>query len=310
MRQLAVLAMTAISLIGAATASGLEDGLASDSAAPLRGDPMTMGRSQFAAGTGQVVDVPELGSGDCAQLAKHMPDITDHGVFGEDTLEPVPNTLAAPGRRVVQICYTEFGTGDQKGCSGAMVARNIVLTAGHCVYLHGGWHRGITVYPGRAGMAMAPFGFCHAVSMYTLRGWQSNTLREYDIGAIKLDCNVGDRTGWFAMSGSGVQMGQRTIAYGYPCGTAGKLASNPYRQWTSEDRVRNVSNTNVFYRNDTYPCMSGSPVFIGDDYATVRAVHARGCGSCQEESEGGGDNNIGTKLTTERVANLLAWMRQ
>jgi putative chitinase len=93
--------------------------------------------------------------------------------------------------------------------------------------------------------------------------------------------------------------GKKTTLIGYPCD---KTPAG--RQWVSEDAVRAAQPLKFFYQNDTYGCMSGSPVFLGDDLDTVYGIHTNGLhgdGPWQK-------NNAATRITEERLANLSAWL--
>ena len=89
-------------------------------------------------------------------------------------------------------------------CSGVMIGPNTVSTAGHCVHTGGpgGALRPVAsyrIYPGRDG-AVSPYGFCTARTLYTVLGWTLASDEEYDYGAIKLNCTIGNTVGWFGMT--------------------------------------------------------------------------------------------------------------
>ena len=70
-----------------------------------------------------------------------------------------------------------------------------------------------------------------------LGGWttaaSADMARDYDIGAIKLDCSVGDATGWLGVRALGDdEVGIPTVVEGYAADRA-----PTGRQWKSEDKL-------------------------------------------------------------------------
>jgi glutamyl endopeptidase len=52
------------------------------------------------------------------------------------------------------------------------------------------------IYPGRDG-ALSPYGVCTARTLFSVIGWTVSANEEYDYGAVKLNCTVGNTVGWF-----------------------------------------------------------------------------------------------------------------
>ena len=78
---------------------------------------------------------------------------------------------------------------------------------------------------------------------------------QYDYAAMKLDCTVGNQTGWFGWWWQTTSLdGQVSKIIGYPGDKAGQ-------QWKSKDYVRYTDARRLFYGNDTAGGNSGSPVF-------------------------------------------------
>jgi putative chitinase len=228
-------------------------------------------------------------------------------VIGSDARVVIPITTSFPARAIVQIAFRRAPGAPLQGCTGAMVSRDVVLTAGHCV--HGGgrgevWHHDFVVVPGR-NAAMAPFGSCRATRLFSVRGWveaeTSDEARLHDLGAIRLDCGVGEQTGWFAVGllQEATPPLPATI-YGYPCD------KTPVgRQWRSDGAIEILTPTKVFYQNDTYGCMSGAPVLSGAADRVV-AVHTNGLhGSAPWSS-----HNAATRLSEEFIQGLTAFAQE
>src|SRR5699024_6890533 len=84
------------------------------------------------------------------------------------------------------------------GCTGFLVGKDTVVTAGHCIYnsSRGGWATNVSATPGRNG-ASTPFKTYQAKRLYSVKGWTEKRKPEYDYGAVKLNGSPGSNTGWF-----------------------------------------------------------------------------------------------------------------
>jgi V8-like Glu-specific endopeptidase len=232
-------------------------------------------------------------------------DYIPQSVIGQDQREPVADTRNWPHGAITQISFRVAGQSTRSTCTGALIARDVVLTAGHCVFSGNAWHLDFAIYPGRSKTAL-PFGKCGAKRLYSVGGWVnspgiSDESKLYDIGAIKLDCNVGDRTSWFVMKASESIGDTPTTILGYPHDPAKFAVGTQVR---SQDKIRKTMNLKIFYRNDTFFGMSGSPVFLSDDVRSIYAIHTNGLHCCGVWSE----NNAATRLTAQRISNIVEWM--
>jgi glutamyl endopeptidase len=234
-------------------------------------------------------------------------DIGTESIFGPDNRIRVSPATSFPARAVVMI--TRNGAAH---CTGWLYGPNIVATAGHCVHSGGSggsWYTGqLVVWPGRDG-ASTPYGSCTARTLYSVTGWTTSANEEFDYGAIKLNCNIGNSTGWFGYWWQAASLaGTSTLINGYP-------GEKPFgQQWRGDSVARTVavSQANqVFYSNDTTGGMSGSPVYqnrpAGSSFCAgycSMAIHAYGF------PHGGYPHNTynhGTRITEARFVNLQAW---
>lgn len=229
-----------------------------------------------------------------------------HSVIEPDTRVAVLSTTQFPARAIVQILF-RGDDGFDHLCSGSMISADLVLTAGHCV--HSGTNGGelytnFRVVPGR-NVRMAPFGTCGVRKAYVLNGWiQSDTDLEgryYDMGALRLDCSVGDVTGWLGLRAlDDIELGIETTVQGYAADVP------PFgRQWTSTDQARLIWSLKGFYENDTYGGTSGSPVFAGDDLSTLVGIHTNGLHGTEKPWS---ELNAFTKITPDRLRTISDWI--
>lgn len=228
-------------------------------------------------------------------------------VIGDDSRKAILNTKEFPASAIVQITYKKPGRSGRYQCSGAMIAENLVLTAGHCVHsgTRGGqWFQKFFVFPGRNTLNR-PFGRCKATEVFALSGWtESQSAFEassYDMGAIRLDCSVGERTGIFGLRAlGGNERGIATTVQGY---APDKQPQG--RQWFSLDQMRKIHKFKGFYQNDTVGGTSGAPVFSGTDYR-IFCVHANGVSPGLLPPWNA--NNACTRMTDTRLRTIASWI--
>lgn len=224
-------------------------------------------------------------------------------VIGEDERVAVTDTTGFPARAIVQILF-DTGRGDSL-CTGTMISKDTVLTAGHCVHsgtLSGRRYSDYRLVPGR-NVGAAPFGRCGAVRTYALSGWVNSATsleaRYYDLGAIKLDCDVGLQTGWLGITTlSNDQLDAVTTVHGYAADKA-----PPGRQWVSDDSLRILWDLKGFYQNDTFGGTSGSPVMLKDFGSYIVGVHTNGL----HGEEPWASHNAFTRITPQRLAEISRW---
>lgn len=215
-------------------------------------------------------------------------------VIGPDRRRRV-YTSTFPERATVYITYN-----DGRWCSGALIGPRTVVTAGHCVErgVNGGFYTRslFKVYPGSDGTSR-PYGYCTAKQLITTNGWANSSNEEYDYGAIILNCTVGNQTGYYGWTTEN-PLNQPATVQGYPAD------KNPAgSQWQSNDKVRAASTLQIFYPNDTFNAMSGSPVWYDRNGAYLNGIHAYG----RHGSGNHANYNHGVRITSGVAANLLQW---
>ena len=241
-----------------------------------------------------------LSDDDVSALLDTIP-VGTGSIIGTDQRKQVNNTKKYPYRAVVLIRFkTPEGA---SRCTGWMINKNTLATAGHCVYDPGvGWYnyKKFKMYPGYTG-SKAPYGSCKAKDLYTVSGWADNGWDDYDYGAIKLKCKVGKKTGWFGYFWTSESLkGRKITIAGYP---GDKLLT----QWKSKGKVTVSQPRRVFYKNDTTGGMSGSPVYYKkpDCGQCSMAVHAYGVYNGPPFHT----NNHGTRITEDVFKNLNKWKK-
>jgi glutamyl endopeptidase len=244
-------------------------------------------------GTGELSRATVDTADEYARLSKYRGiSLGGRSVIGADGRTRVTGTTSSPYRKIALITF-----GGGYICTGWLVNANTVVTAGHCVYdtdTHAWYSRtSYRIYPGR-NASTSPYGSCTAKALYSNSNWTSTGSPNYDFGAIKLNCTVGNTTGWFGYWWQSASLvGKAATVTGYPgdkaFGTMWKMSGSIGRNTTRQ----------VSYTIDTYGGQSGSPVYqnkSGCGWCSM-AIHAYG-------ASGSPLMNSGTRIT-QSVYNFI-----
>ncbi len=221
------------------------------------------------------------------------PEASTEVIIGQDTRERT-YTTTYPARAKVLITFSAGR------CSGVMISKSTVSTAGHCLHKgsggSGGWYprSSYKIYAGADG-ASKPYGVCTAKSLHSVTGWTNSGNEQFDYGAIKLNCTVGNTVGWYGFT-TQKPKGKPSIVQGYP-------GDKPLQQWFSADKVARMDTNQIFYKNDTTGGVSGSAVWWDKKGPFMIGIHGYG-------KHGSGDHakfNHGKRITSATFNNLKAW---
>ncbi|CAH0998834.1 hypothetical protein LEM8419_00149 [Neolewinella maritima] len=226
-------------------------------------------------------------------------DVVQEVVIGRDDRKQVRNTRPFPYRAIVQLSI-EAKNGRRYVGTGWLVSPRTVITAGHCVYLHGagGWAKSIQVTPGMNNTSK-PYGSARATAFRSVRGWVKGKSRDYDYGAIILPKShpLGRRTGTFRYASvpDRIMLRKYVNICGYPGDKGGKT------QWYHARRISRITSKRLTYQIDTAGGQSGSPVFYRRGRLRVAVgIHTSGSMS----------GNAGTRINSSVKANLRRWARE
>lgn len=178
-------------------------------------------------------------------------------IIGADTRTQV-FTTQYPYRTIVRITSTA-GL-----CTGFMISTNTVATGGHCLYGDYGagpvWATNIRVYPGQSG-PYQPYGSCGARWISVSSPWQQSFNKDYDYGAIKLDCSVGSTTGTLGLRVASNPVGWTTSLLGYPGDKADQSGTKGTTQWIDTNTISKAVALQLLYPHDMISGQSGGPVY-------------------------------------------------
>ncbi|WP_394939896.1 trypsin-like serine peptidase [Psychromicrobium sp. YIM B11713] len=208
-------------------------------------------------------------------------------VIGVDTRKQILNTTQNPYRAVVKL-----GGGSLSGCTGWMISADTLMTAGHCVWNGFEYTADFNAWPAKNGN-VAPFGSCQASQIWTDKKWLETQDWEYDWALVKLNCRVGEQTGWFGykVANDAALLKSYVSVTGYP----GDMPEST--MWTDNKKVANVTPTKVWYPNDTIGGQSGAPVYTSAGQAI--AIHAYG---------DDGTGNSGTRIKAQ-LFNVMSHLK-
>jgi glutamyl endopeptidase len=219
-------------------------------------------------------------------------------VIGDDDRVSVESTTKSPWRKIAAL-RIKSKTGKLFVGTGWFIGPKVLVTAGHCVYLHkeGGWASEIEVIPG-LDKNDRPFGSHVSTYFYSVEGWVKDRNSETDYAVIVLNKPIGDKTGWFGFGNLDDVELKKQIANisGYPLDL-----EKATKQYYHSRKLTIVSSRKVYYDIDTYGGQSGSPVWlnIGENERIAIAIH----------TTGGSTSNNGTRIIKEVFDNLKTWKK-
>jgi len=109
--------------------------------------------------------------------------------------QAVPNPLVYPYRTVGKLFFTQGGSG--WAGSAALIAPNILLTAGHCVFANGGWSSNVAFFPSYPKRTASDPSYKYNYSYLACwTAWSQNGNRAYDYGMVWIDAAPGSHLGW------------------------------------------------------------------------------------------------------------------
>ncbi len=230
-------------------------------------------------------------------------------VIGADGRErlPVPATSAFPLSAIGQIEFRFSPTDPTYICTGYLIDRNSLLTAGHCSF-RGGQDQAIqsaTFFPGRnrgQGVVTNPFGSCAVTSVWGPDQWrlQGKPAHDYSVQQLAEGCDFAETAGsfgLFTLAGTNAFAGRRLRVEGYP-GDKGYGS-----RWKMVGEVQRNSINTLHYPMDTSGGQSGSPLFKWNRPSCggpcSAGVHAYG-------AAGNPLTNSGPMMTNGRIGAILA----
>lgn len=218
-------------------------------------------------------------------------ELQELNLMGEEELGPVPESIQGvderkrinspfkfPNTAICSLRITAKDGGRYIG-TGFFVGPRVVLTAGHCVYMHdnGGWAKSIEVIPALDGSSQS-YGSAVTSLYYSLVGWTKNKNTEYDYATIILPENaaLGKKTGWFGYcyhTDDNYFKNLEVTLAGYPGDKGGS------QQWGMSGKTSGVTNNGrkFAYKIDTYGGQSGSPVYVVNNNSYyAKGIHTNG----------------------------------
>jgi glutamyl endopeptidase len=235
-----------------------------------------------------------VGAAGLPAFAGMASDLRPHTVADSGGLKRVTDTTAYPYRAIARIVLFYQHDKDAE-CSGFLISKNLVVTAGHCLYYPGdGYARRAVVSPGNNGSAR-PYGSCLGTAAYSVTGWVDELDRRYDYGAIRLNCNIGYQVGWFGMRWTAASLtGTSVTATGYP-----SEARPSGSMWTASGKITGSGQRQLTYHIPTPEGMSGGPVYERGPYALaiIAWIDLPRPGV-----------NAGTRVTQAAFDNLVEWV--
>lgn len=228
-----------------------------------------------------------------------QPEAAPESVIGSDRrFRLYAKESGYPYRAIGLLTFNQAG--GSYSCTGWLVGKDTVATAGHCVHQGGGgvWSTNMVFYPAR-NSSSSPYGSCTAKRLYSVSGWTTSGNSEFDYGAVKLNCTIGNTTGWLGrVHTTSSQVGLSVLIAGYP---GDKTAGT---QWGGGGDIYVSEPRKTRYMIDTAGGQSGAPVLEADRGGSC----AGACGVAIHAYGASGGYNSATRITSAVSTNLGNWV--
>ncbi|EOI03143.1 bacterial surface protein 26-residue, partial [Enterococcus moraviensis ATCC BAA-383] len=231
------------------------------------------------------------------------------GIIGEDDRIKVQNTSESPYSAVGQFEYPGHVG------SGALIQKNLVLTAAHVVWSQQFLTDGKFV-PARNGYDNKAFGEAKIEKIYILKKYKEAPTNETDFALVKLDRNIGEKTGWFGLTYQD-KVGDTFVTSGYPASvnnqsdfcmyTATKSIDEKitYQMNGKEYEMKSWEKDQIFTLFDGTKGQSGSPIY--DLNSRITGVFAAYVSSPVEKKT---LYSMGSKISKEKFAMIHTILNQ
>lgn len=178
--------------------------------------------------------------------------------------------------------------------TGFLIADNILLTAGHCLYDEekGGWVKSIVIKPGRKGFLSMPFGLAESKRVSVAALWKENKDSNYDWGMISTYHSFVGNPGHFNISKVANFSTTNVEISGYPKYIGASESNVVYKQYKQNGSAYAYNDNLLIYQITASKGQSGAPIF--DNNNTAIGIHSRG----------GTNYNYGIRLTDENIRTI------
>ncbi|MDO4615964.1 MAG: hypothetical protein Q4B03_00725 [Lachnospiraceae bacterium] len=211
-----------------------------------------------------------------ASVAEGLKEAELGSVIGADNRIEVPEEYRTgyPFSTIVLLEMT-FSDGSTFDCSGAMIGPDTVLTSAYNLLepSKGGFPESIIAIPAYSNTGTAaPFGYAYAVDCGVTSNFYNSAMRQtredwylytdyaYDYGYVKLDSNLGDRTGCLGINYTNSGLNGITVsAIGY---------NQEVAMVGAEEEITESESDFLYYSMDVDSIMVGAPLIM-DDYGIV-----------------------------------------